>query len=120
MCCFILGLITTDPSSQHNIVPSKEKFEDVSHVVLAFMRSEFFNVDEKPDDYPMFTSVSDVRARVPHHAKIMIAIGGWGDNQGFEEAAKTKSSRNRWARQVAAMVEATKADGIDIDWEYPG
>ncbi|CAG7563273.1 unnamed protein product [Fusarium equiseti] len=107
-------------TGQHDVLPFKEKFQDVSHVVLAFMRSEFFNVDEKPDDYPMFTSVSDVRARAPHHAKVMIAIGGWGDTQGFEEAAKTELSRKRWARQVAAMVEATETDGIDVDWEYPG
>lgn len=84
------------------------------------MRSEFFNVDEQPDDYPMFTSVSDVRARVPQHTKVMVAIGGWGDTQGFEEAAKTYFSRKRWTRQVAAMVKATEADGIDVDWEYPG
>jgi GH18 family chitinase len=84
------------------------------------MRSEFFNVDKKPDEYPLFTSVSDVRGRFPNHTKLMVAIGGWGDTKGFEEAAKTEFSRKRWARQVAAMVAATEADGIDVDWEYPG
>ncbi|GKU00281.1 extracellular chitinase [Fusarium langsethiae] len=107
-------------TGQHDVLPTKQKFQDASHVVIAFMRSEFFNVDKQPDDYPMFTSVSDVRARVPHHAKVMIAIGGWGDNQGFEEAARTEFLRKRWTRQVAAMVVATEADGIDVDWEYPG
>ncbi|RGP71632.1 extracellular chitinase [Fusarium longipes] len=107
-------------TGQHDVVPTKQEFQDVSHVVIAFMRSEFFNIDEQPDNYPMFTSVSDVRTRVPNHVKVMIAIGGWGDTQGFEEAARTEFSRKRWARQVAAMVAATGADGIDVDWEYPG
>ncbi len=84
------------------------------------MRSETFNVDNKPQDYPLFTSVSDVRKRFPGGTKVMIAIGGWGDTQGFEEAAKNETTRKRWARQVAAMVTVTGADGIDIDWEYPG
>jgi GH18 family chitinase len=84
------------------------------------MRSETFNVDDKPDDYPLFTSVPDVRSRFPGDTKVMVAIGGWGDTQGFEQAAKNETTRKRWARQVAAMVTATGADGIDIDWEYPG
>ncbi|KAF4454025.1 hypothetical protein F53441_3409 [Fusarium austroafricanum] len=107
-------------TGQHDVVPAKNTFQDVSHVIIAFMRSEFFNVDKEPDEYPLFTSVPDVRSRVPDGVKVMVAIGGWGDTQGFEEAAKSEASRKRWARQVAAMVAATGADGIDIDWEYPG
>ncbi|KAF5619828.1 extracellular chitinase [Fusarium tjaetaba] len=107
-------------TGQHDIVPSKSELQDVSHVILAFMRSETFNVDDKPHDYPLFTSVSDVRKRFPGDTKVMVAIGGWGDTQGFEEAAKNETTRKRWACQVAAMVTTTGADGIDIDWEYPG
>ncbi|KAF4992247.1 hypothetical protein FGRMN_7277 [Fusarium graminum] len=107
-------------TGQHDILPSKNDLQEVSHVIIAFMRSEFFNVDKKPVEYPLFTSVANVRSRLPNHVKVMVAIGGWGDTQGFEEAAKTVPSRKRWARQVAAMVAATKADGVDVDWEYPG
>ena len=106
--------------SQHDIVPPKNELQEISHVIIAFMRSEFFNVDDQPDEYPLFTSISDVWNRVPDHTKVMVAIGGWGDTQGFEEAAKSEFSRKRWARQVATMVVATGADGVDIDWEYPG
>ena len=50
----------------------------------------------------------------------MVAIGGWGDSLGFEEAARDDASRKRWASRVAEMIDATGADGVDIDWEYPG
>lgn len=50
----------------------------------------------------------------------MVAIGGWGDSGGFEEAAGSEEGRERWARSVGRMVEVTGADGVDIDWEYPG
>lgn len=84
------------------------------------MRSEVFNVDKTPDEFPLFTTVDEARSSFSRDTKVMVAIGGWGDTQGFEEAAKSETSRKRWARQVAAMVDATGADGVDIDWEYPG
>ena len=41
----------------------------------------------------------------------MVAIGGWGDTEGFEVAARTESSRKLFARNVGRMVEETGADG---------
>jgi GH18 family chitinase len=41
----------------------------------------------------------------------MIAIGGWGDTEGFSKAAATVSSRKLFAKNVKAMVDRTRADG---------
>ena len=41
----------------------------------------------------------------------MVAIGGWGDTEGFDVAAATESSRKLFAQNVNSMVEATGADG---------
>lgn len=41
----------------------------------------------------------------------MIAIGGWGDTEGFEVAAATKDTRKMFAKNVNKMVETTGADG---------
>lgn len=84
------------------------------------MRSDVFNVDESPKEWPLFTTVSETRPLFSSDAKVMVAIGGWGDSKGFEEASRDKTSRKRWTRQVRAMVDDTGADGVDIDWEYPG
>lgn len=92
----------------------------ITHVILAFMRSDVFNVDQTPEKFELFTSVDKVRPKFAQTAKVMIAIGGWGDSKGFEEASRDDVSRKRWAKQVKAMVDMTGADGIDIDWEYPG
>lgn len=51
--------------------------------------------------------------------KVLISVGGWGAD-GFSDAAATEASRSRFAQSAAELLVRTHADGIDIDWEYPG
>jgi GH18 family chitinase len=92
---------------------------DVTHVALAFMRSEIF-IDKNRTEWPLFTTTGDVRQKFANGTVVQVAIGGWGNTAGFEFAAKTESSRKMFAQNVKAMLDATGADGVDIDWEYPG
>ncbi|KAJ0164280.1 Chitinase B [Colletotrichum tanaceti] len=105
-------------TGQHPTVPSKEIVAHITHVELAFMNSNTFNQDVA--EWPLFTTVDKVRSQFMPGTKVMIAIGGWGDTQGFDVAARTPESRRKWAQNVADMVKATGCDGIDLDWEYPG
>lgn len=87
---------------------------------MAFMPSGIFNEKDPDLSWPLFLSVDDVRALFRPNTKVMVAIGGWGDTEGFTAAARDEASRQLFAGNVAKMVEATGADGVDIDWEYPG
>lgn len=71
-------------------------------------------------EWPLFTTVDQVRAKFLKDTKVMVAIGGWGDTIGFSVAALNDETRKMFAENVASMVAATGADGIDVDWEYPG
>jgi chitinase len=51
--------------------------------------------------------------------RVSIAVGGWSVG-GFSEAAATAAGRERFAQSAATLVAANGADGIDVDWEYPG
>ncbi|GKT41349.1 endochitinase 42 [Colletotrichum spaethianum] len=104
-------------TGQHPNVPSKELVSHITHVELAFMNSDTFNKDVA--EWPLFTTVDKVRTQFMPGTKVMVAIGGWGDTKGFDTAARTPESRKKWAQNVADMVKATGADGIDMDWEYP-
>ncbi|KAF2680144.1 glycoside hydrolase family 18 protein [Lentithecium fluviatile CBS 122367] len=106
-------------TGQHPVVPEPALIADISHVALAFMRSETFNEPE-PSSWPLFTTVEDTRPKFAQGTKVMIAIGGWGDTDNFSKAAKTEETRSLFARNVARMIEETGADGVDVDWEYPG
>jgi len=83
------------------------------------MRSEIFN-DENRTEWPLFTTVEEVRSKFADGTVIQVAIGGWGDTAGFDAAARTTKSRKLFAKNVKAMLDATGADGVDVDWEYPG
>ncbi|KAF2847237.1 glycoside hydrolase family 18 protein [Plenodomus tracheiphilus IPT5] len=106
-------------TGQHPIVPESSLVSNVTHVALAFMSTSLFNEPGR-QDWPLFTTVDKVRSKFAQETKIQIAIGGWGDTAAFSHAARSVANRKLFAMNVAVMLEITGADGIDIDWEYPG
>ncbi|KAL4753663.1 hypothetical protein BDW72DRAFT_190871 [Aspergillus terricola var. indicus] len=107
-------------TGQHNVVPEPSLVSDVTHVALAFMQSSIFNRNSTSSRWPLFTTVDAVRPKFSNGTSILISIGGWGDTQGFSAAARTDESRKFFAENIRRMVDDTGADGVDIDWEYPG
>ncbi|KAH8600928.1 42 kDa endochitinase-like protein [Bisporella sp. PMI_857] len=106
-------------TGQHNVIPEKALVSGITHVALAFMQSSIFNELDRAE-WPLFTTVETVRTRFEKNTSILVAIGGWGDTKGFSVAAATPESRKLFAQNVKQMVDFTGADGVDIDWEYPG
>ncbi|KAJ5469710.1 hypothetical protein N7539_009328 [Penicillium diatomitis] len=100
-------------------LPGSDQTGGIDHAIMAFAPTSIFNSDSTPSFTP-FESVDTMRKRFGPNTKLMIAIGGWGDTAGFSDGAKDDASRKRFAKNVAAMLDANKFDGVDIDWEYPG
>ncbi|KAI0599113.1 glycoside hydrolase superfamily [Biscogniauxia sp. FL1348] len=114
------ALALTRHGRQHPVIPDLSLSMPITHVAMAFMGSSTFNREEGNSTWPLFMTVEEARAQLHAGTKVMVAIGGWGDTAGFDVAARTAESRAKFARNVAAMVHDTGADGVDIDWEYPG
>ena len=74
------------------------------------MRSSIFN-EAGRTEWPLFTTVELVRERFPSGTSILVAIGGWGETQGFSVAAATVVSRRLFAKNILAMIDSTGADG---------
>lgn len=107
--------------SQHKLLPDDQHIiAGITHIFLAFVRSDIFHLDNLPADYDLPMSIDEIRERTCPGTKVSVAIGGWGDSKGFEAAAKDEVLRRKWSQKVKEMVEFTGIDGVDIDWEYPG
>lgn len=92
-------------------MPALDISSSITHVAMAFMTPTLFNRKEGNSEWPLFMPVGEARAKFSPETKIMVAIGGWGDSAGFDEGACTDESRAKFARNVAAMVKDTGADG---------
>ena len=78
---------------------------------MGFAASKLFNSDSPPSFNP-FESPDTMRKRFGPDTKVMIAIGGWGDTSGFSDGAKDEKTRERYAKNVASMLESTGFDGV--------
>jgi chitinase len=78
---------------------------------MAFAPTKLFNSDSPPSFSP-FEPVETMRKRFGPDTKVMIAIGGWGDTAGFSDGAKDDITRKRFAKNVAAMLDANNFDGV--------
>jgi GH18 family chitinase len=108
---FFFFFATADPRfRQHDVVPDLSLVSDVTHVALAFMSSSIFNAPDA-STWPLFTSVERVREKFPADTAVMVAIGGWGNTDGFSVAAASDESRKLFASNIQKMVNQTGADG---------
>lgn len=76
---------------------------------MGFAKTTTFN---SGSSYTPFEPVDTMRKRFGPDTKLMVAIGGWGDSEGFSTGAKDDASRKTYAKNVAAMLEANNFDGV--------
>lgn len=85
----------------------------IDHVIPVFVPSKSFNTDP-PGNFTIFEDVAATRKRFDDGMKVLIAVGGWGDTDGFGIAAATEQSRTLFARNIATMLNVTGADGVGL------
>lgn len=91
----------------------------ITHAITAFANSSLF-ASEPAGNYTPFMELSEVRALFDNSTKLCMAIGGWGDTEGFRLGAATEESRALYAKNIATTLDTLGYDCVDMDWEYPG
>lgn len=77
----------------------------IDHVVVAFAMAN--NTAAFQPKVPLST----LRAEFPN-AKMMIAVGGWGDTIGFSQATWSDWAMQKFASDINTMLTTTGADGV--------
>ncbi|KAK5658891.1 hypothetical protein OQA88_1705 [Cercophora sp. LCS_1] len=101
-----------------SILPNKTVTAGITHVITAFAPSVDFA--DGAGSYTPFMALTDVRALFDPSTKVCMAIGGWGDTDGFSKGAANDASRKLFAENVASTVKRLGYDCVDVDWEFPG
>ncbi|OHF04523.1 glycosyl hydrolase family 18 [Colletotrichum orchidophilum] len=99
-------------------IPDKSIISDVTHVITAFANSSLF-ASKPAGEYKPFKPLNEIRALFNNGTKVCMAIGGWGDNDGFGQGLATNESRYNFAKNVADTAVELGYDCVDIDYEYP-
>jgi chitinase len=80
---------------------------------MAFANSSLF-IGDTAGEYTPFMAVDDVRAMFDKDAQVGVALGGWGDTDGFGEGAKDEASRTTFAQNVAIMLDSHGFDFVGM------
>ena len=101
-------------------MPADIPAEKLTHVNFAFARIDDGGrvVFQDPLYGPALESLVALKQRNPA-LRVLISIGGW-EADGFSDAALTEDSRATFAQSAIELMRRHGADGLDIDWEYPG
>jgi len=93
--------------------------EKLSHLIYSFghLKSDSLNIRSAKDS-ALISKMVELKKRNPD-LKVMIAMGGWSACKDCSEVFSRKDGRKTFAKTTKALLDFFKADGIDMDWEYP-
>jgi chitinase len=132
ICIEARSALPADGSSQHEpqhrvvaylaswSVPPAIHAEQLTHINFAFAHIDKTGhvAFEQPAVGQGFLQLQALKKANPR-LKLIISVGGW-QAEGFSDAALTESSRHTFALSAVKLIREYAADGVDLDWEYPG
>ncbi|WP_233841905.1 glycoside hydrolase family 18 protein [Dyella sp. 2HG41-7] len=100
-------------------IPSQTKdVGKIDTLIFAFAQLKNGNVGLDDDHAKGLQTLIALKSVNPK-LKVAVSVGGWTVG-GFSEAASTAAGRQQFADSAARMISTHHADGLDVDWEYPG
>jgi len=94
--------------------------DGVDQIIYSFLhlKGNKLAIDNQVDSLTLLNVVNQ-KKKYPK-LKVLVSLGGWGGCKTCSDAFSTEEGRVEFAISTANIIESFKADGIDLDWEYPG
>ncbi len=98
----------------------KYKWAQMSQVIYSFchLKGNRLAVDNDKDSLVILKLVSFKKANPK--LKVLLSLGGWGGCKTCSDVFSEAAGRLEFAQSVKKLMKVYGADGIDLDWEYPG
>ncbi|OQP63159.1 glycoside hydrolase [Niastella vici] len=93
--------------------------EKLTHIIFSFchLKGNQLVVGNAGDTLTIQRLVA-LKSRNPQ-LKVLLSLGGWGGCETCSEVFSTDKGREEFSQSVNHLLDYFKADGIDLDWEYP-
>ena len=92
------------------------KYNNLTHIIHAFVWPDSTGELIIPDDFIYPQLIESAHA---NSVKVMIALGGWDNSNGFVPMISDTSSRSLFINNLSAFIDSCGYDGVDLDWEFP-
>ncbi|MEL6719658.1 MAG: glycoside hydrolase family 18 protein [Bacteroidota bacterium] len=96
------------------------RWDKITHVIYSFchLNGQKLAVDNKKDSLTIRNLV-ELKKEHPQ-LKVLLSLGGWGGCKTCSPVFAEEEGRQIFSQSVKDLMETYNADGIDLDWEYPG
>ena len=93
--------------------------EKLTHIIFSFchLKGNRLAVDNAGDTATLQRLVA-LKKRNPQ-LKVLLSLGGWGGCETCSDVFSTEPAREEFSQSVKQLLTYFKADGLDLDWEYP-
>lgn len=97
----------------------KYRVEDLTQIIFSFghLKGNRLHISNARDTGRIQKLVS-LKQRNPK-LKVLLSLGGWGGCAPCSDVFSTAEGRNEFAASTKELLDFFKADGLDLDWEYP-
>ena len=92
----------------------------VDQIIYSFLhlKENKLTIDDIKDSLTLVNIVNQ-KKNYPK-LKVLVSLGGWGGCETCSDVFSSEKARTEFAISTADIIESFNADGIDLDWEYPG
>lgn len=93
--------------------------EKLTHIIFSFghLKGNRLSIDNANDTLTIQKLVG-LKARNPQ-LKVILSLGGWGGCKNCSPVFAKEAGRHEFASSTRELLHFFKADGLDLDWEYP-
>lgn len=92
--------------------------EKLTHIIYSFLHLNGNELVAGVHDSLAITKLTGLKERNPG-LKVILSLGGWGGCPTCSQVFSTEKGRKDFSISVKNLLEKFKADGLDLDWEYP-